>query len=313
MIVNPRQSWLRMLFTLQGTSISHTVYRIGFMTAWALLVTWLEIYFDVDDDYTLTSTPFTLIGLALGIFLGFRNNAAYQRYWEGRTLLGRLVNSSRTWARQVPMYLTTSNPDEQTEVDALRKHLVVYTMAYVHALKNALRDDDPFPDLQSFLPPEEVDPLRTQRNIPAAMLHRMGVRLTNAWQRGWLTDYHYQNLDATLTSLTDIQGGCERVKNTPIPHAYSVLIHRTVAFYCFFLPFGIVKDVQWLTPLVVLLISHAFFGLDEIGDEIEEPFGVDDQDLPVAALAKTIEINLRQQLGETDVEELPKPVNNVLL
>ncbi|MCA9041146.1 MAG: hypothetical protein KDA65_12410 [Planctomycetaceae bacterium] len=313
MIVDPKNSWLRMLFTFRGTSISHTGMRIGFMTLCACVVTYLEIHFDIDDNYTLTSTPFTLIGLALGIFLGFRNNAAYERYWEGRTLLGRLVNSSRTWARQVPMYLTPSQPDEQTEVDGLKRELVVYVMAYVHTLKNGLRDDDPFPELESFLPSEEVEPLRKERNVPAAMLHQLGVRLTAAWKRGWLTDYHYQTLDATLTSLTDIQGGCERVKNTPIPYAYSVLIHRTVAFYCFFLPFGIVKDVQWLTPLVVLLISHAFFGLDEIGDEIEEPFGKDDQDLPVAALAKTIEINLRQQLGEEEVEELPKPVDNVLL
>ncbi|MEZ6046525.1 MAG: bestrophin family ion channel [Planctomycetaceae bacterium] len=297
MIVDPKISWFRMLFTFRGTSISHTVLRITFMTVCACIVTYMEIHFDIDDKYSLTSTPFTLVGLAIGIFLGFRNNAAYERYWEGRTLLGRLVNSSRTWARQLPMYLTTPNPDEQGEVEQLQKDLVVYVMAYVHTLKNALRDDDPFPELSQFLPAADVDALRKQRNIPAAMLHVLGTRLTAAWKRGWLTDYHYQTLDATLTSLTDIQGGCERVKNTPIPYAYSVLIHRTVAFYCFFLPFGIVKDVQWLTPLVVLLISHAFFGLDEIGDEIEEPFGKDDQDLPVAALAKTIEINLRQQLG----------------
>ncbi|QDU82885.1 Bestrophin, RFP-TM, chloride channel [Polystyrenella longa] len=313
MIVDPKLSWFRMLFTFRGTSVTHTAFRIGFMTLSAFIVTYLEIHFDVDDKYTLTSTPFTLIGLALGIFLGFRNNAAYERYWEGRTLLGRLVNSSRSWARQIPMYFTATSPDEQAEMDEIKRQLVVYVMAYVHTVKNALRDDDPFPELETFLAPDEIEPLRGQRNVPAAMLHQLGIKLTSVWKRGWLTDYHYQTLDATVTSFTDIQGGCERVKNTPIPYAYSVLIHRTVAFYCFFLPFGIVKDVQWLTPLVVLLISHAFFGLDEIGDEIEEPFGKDEQDLPVAAIAKTIEINLRQQLGEQNVEELPKPIDNVLM
>lgn len=312
MIVNRHESWLKMIFSFRGTSLSETTPRIICFTLWAVLVTvveeWTQTYV-----YTLSSTPFTLIGLALGIFLGFRNNAAYARYWEARTLLGRLVNASRSWARQVNMMIDAPEGQQAREAEELRRDLVIRVIGYVHALKHALRNQDPFEEIAQFFPAEEIEQLRFQKNVPAAIQHDLGIRLRHAWKRGWLTDYHYNTLEAALTEFTGIQGGCERIKNTPIPYAYTVLIHRTVAFYCFFLPFGIVQDAHLLTPLVVLLIAHAFFGLDEVGDEIEEPFGTDPQDLPVAALSTMIEVNLKQQLGDTDLPELHQPVNDVLL
>jgi ion channel-forming bestrophin family protein len=118
--------------------------------------------------------------------------------------------------------------------------------------------------------------------------------------------------EKSLTEMTTIQGGCERIDNTPVPFAYTTLIHRIVGFYALLLPFGIVNDVQWMTPLVVFMICHAFFGLDEIGDEIEEPFGIEPQDLPLAAISRTIEINLLQYLDEPDVPPMLEPVGRVL-
>jgi putative membrane protein len=111
-------------------------------------------------------------------------------------------------------------------------------------------------------------------------------------------------LEASLTTLTDIQGACERIKSTPIPYSYTVLLHRIVAVYCTLLPFGLMDSIKWATPAVVLAISYCFFGLDAIGDELEQPFGVDINDLPLKAISRTIERNLRERLGE----KVPPPV-----
>jgi ion channel-forming bestrophin family protein len=123
---------------------------------------------------------------------------------------------------------------------------------------------------------------------------------------------HAPVLEASLTQLTDIQGGCERIKSTPIPFSYTALIHRIVALYCFGLPFGLTDTIKALTPIVVAIISYAFFGLDAVGDELEEPFGTDMNDLPLTALSTAIEINIRRRIGDTDLPAQPVPVNNVL-
>ena len=123
---------------------------------------------------------------------------------------------------------------------------------------------------------------------------------------------HLPVLEQSLTDLTDIQGACERIKSTPIPSSYTVLIHRIVALYTFSLPFGIVDAVGIATPVVVAIIAYAFFGLDAVGEEIEEPFGTDINDLPLSTLSRMIEINLRQTLGEAEVPDVLRPVDGVL-
>lgn len=123
---------------------------------------------------------------------------------------------------------------------------------------------------------------------------------------------HLPVLEGSLTEITGVQGGCERIKATPIPASYTVLIHRIVATYAFALPLGIVDTVHLWTPVVVLLIAYAFYGLDAIGDEIEDPFGRDPNDLPLSTLSRMIEVNLRQRLRESDVPELLRPQRGIL-
>ncbi|MCA9078413.1 MAG: hypothetical protein KDA93_25525 [Planctomycetaceae bacterium] len=312
MIVKQNVPWLKMLFSVSGSSLRFTWRRIIFMTIFSVIVTWVELRYDL-EHFSLTAEPFTMIGLALGIFLGFRNNAAYDRFWEGRKLWGRLVNTSRSFTRQV---LTLIGPQAGTLPDGLREFqedLVYRMIAYVYALKHHLRKTSPFEELRQYLSAEEVAKLEQHQNVPIALLQDMGEHVRQAWDQGWITEYHLPIIEESLTTLTDIQGGCERIKNTPIPYAYTVLIHRLVAFYCFFLPFGIVKTVGPLTPVVVLLISHAFIGLDDIGDEIEDPFDTDPQALPLAALCRTIEINLLQAIDVEDLPEMLEPERSILL
>lgn len=318
MIVKKKHTWLAMLFSLRGSSLSDTWPRIAFMAVVSIVVTWVELGLDI-EGYTLTHVPFTLIGVALSIFLGFRNDAAYDRYWEGRILWGGMVNITRSFTRQVttlivmPEQKHDSSARTPVALERFRRELVMRTIGYVHALRHHLRDSDPFGQLAGYLPLDEQSALVEQKNVPLAVLQTQGLELQRAWRQGWLNDYHVALLEESLTEMTALQGGMERIKNTPIPFAYTVLIHRIVAFYCFFLPFGLVQSVGILTPVVVLFISYAFFGLDAIGDEIEEPFSTAPHDLPLTAISRTIEVNLLQQIGETNLPEIPKPVNDVLL
>ena len=306
-----------MLFSVHGTSLTRTLPRILFFTAFSIVITIVEVMLHI-ETYSLTVAPFALIGVALSIFLGFRNNAAYDRYWEGRKLWGSLVNTTRSFARQTTNFIVANNlpSNENADNDDLtefHREIVYRTIAYVHSLRHHLRDSPAHDDVEQFLPADELRKLDTQKNVPLFILRRIGERIRWAWQQGWIDRFHLNIFEDSLSRMTDIQGACERIKNTPIPHAYTILIHRIVGFYCLTLPFGIFSTVGVLTPVVVFLISHAFLGLEEIGDEIEDPFGTADEQLPLSTLSRTIEVNLRQHLDESPVPDLLQPVNDVLV
>ena len=310
MIVRRNRSWWRKLFAMRGTSLQRTMPRIVFFTLFSVAITVFELWMEI-ETYSLTVAPFALIGVALSIFLGFRNNAAYDRYWEGRKLWGGLVNVTRSLARQTTNLVVSA--ERPLEVADFHQEMVYRTIAYAHCLRHHLRDSDPLVDLADLLPADDLQKLSSQKNVPLYVLRRMGERLRYAWQQGWIDRCHIGIAEGSLSNLTDIQGACERIRNTPIPFAYSVLIHRIVAFYCFALPFGIFSTVGVLTPVVVFLISHAFPGLEEIGDEIEDPFGTGAEQLPLTALCRTIEVNLRQHLDEHSLPEMLQPVDDVLV
>lgn len=308
MIVKEPIPWIRLVLAIHHSALPKTLPRTLAFTAFAAFVTYLEMLADY-DAFTLTIAPFTLIGLAISIFLGFRTNVAYDRYWEGRKLWGGLVNISRTLTRQATTLIDSGSREQDRDV---ARELTRRTIAFAYALKHQLRHTEPWDEITQFLTAEEIERLRGQRNIPLGVSRQLGERLSDAWRKGWIRDIHMPVFEKSLTEMTSIQGGCERIDNTPVPFAYTTLIHRIVGFYCLLLPFGIVNDIRWMTPIVELMICHAFFGLDEIGDEIEEPFGIEPQDLPLAAISRTIEINLLQYLDEAHVPPPLGPVGRVL-
>ncbi|MBI4613283.1 MAG: hypothetical protein HY720_06700 [Planctomycetes bacterium] len=311
MIVREPGTWVGVLLSLRGSVVKKIWLQLAGATSIAVVVAivW-ESLPDHHKTIKLTVLPFTLIGLALAIFLGFRNNASYDRHWEGRKLWGQLVNTCRSFARQI-LCLVDAGKDDPA-LAAFHKEMLYRVMAYPHALRCHLRSQDPLPGLAPFLAREEIDRLAVEKNVPIAILATLGERLRWARREGWVHDLHVPLLEQSLIELTNVQGGCERILNSPLPFAYTLLIHRIAGFYCFALPFGIVDQVEWMTPVVVLFVSYAFFGLDAIGDEIEDPFGTDPNDLPLAALSRTIEINLRQRLGEKDLPPAHEPVNGIL-
>ncbi len=316
MIVTESDSWLSMLFATRGTTLPRIWRRWTVNILFAVAVTVAHETFGLLRASDVTALPFTLIGFALSIFLGFRINTAYDRFWEGRRLWGQLVNTARTLARQIQT-LVGPQPGEgpgPADLAERRRRMVYLLMAFPHALRMRLRREEAMlTDLGGFVGPEELARLAGERNRPNALVHRLAELFDEAYRDGLIHPQHLPTLHAGLASLTDVQGGCERILNTPIPFAYLLLLHRIVGVYCYALPFGVLHTLGPLTPIVVMMMSYAFYGLDALGDEIHEPFGNDPNDLPLSALCTTIEIDLRQRLGEPDLPAPAEPRDGLLL
>ena len=310
MIVKDKVSWVRLLFHLRGSSIVETWPRILTVTVTAAVVTYIELYYSI-QAYTLTTTPFLLVGVALGIFLGFRNSASYEKFWEGRKLWGALVNTARSLTRQI-CHMTGLQQNHEI-LQPFQAMFVKRIIAFAHALRCHLRDQAPFEEIKKFLPADDYAAVVAAKHRPLIILQQLGRDLAIARDRRWLNEYNHPFLEAQLNEFSNILGGCERIKNTPIPFSYSVLTHRIVAAYCLSLPFGLVETTGVLTPIVVLMISYAFFELDAIGDEIESPFGLQPNDLPLTAISRNIEINLLELINDPDRPDVPKPINDILI
>ncbi len=212
MLVRPKRDFPALLFKIRGSALEQVWPLLVVAAVVSEALTWAYARWDL-QWLELTTTPFTLVGLALSIFLGFRNSSCYDRWWEGRKLWGRLINTTRSYSRQV---LTLIDGDA-----APKRELVLRMVAYAHALRLHLRTQDRWEELEPFLPAGEVEALRAERNKPYALLHTLAVQHRRAMDEGRLDRYHLPVLEATLTDLMDIQGGCERIKSTPVPLSYT--------------------------------------------------------------------------------------------
>jgi len=243
----------------------------------------------------LSSLPLGTMGAALSLFLAFRNNSAYGRWWEARILWGALVNYSRSFARQVLTFLPSdAGPEARREQTALVHSMI----GFVCALRCHLRGQSSFPELAGLLGPDRAAALRRYDNVPAAILLELGRRSRAALERGWIDSYRFVRIEETLIELTNIQGACERIKNTPLPRQYEYFPRLLVAFYCLMLPFGLVEGMGLMTPLASTAISVILIAFDSVGRELEDPFENTVHDTPMTGLSRTIERNLREQLDE---------------
>jgi putative membrane protein len=249
--------------------------------------------------------PLTMMGAALSLFLAFRNNSAYDRWWEARILWGGLVNQSRTLARRA---LTLIDAERHPRPNDASRLLVDLQIAYVNALRCHLRKQNPFPELQGMLPAAIIDRLRGEQNVPAALLLIMGEIVREAFDAGRLDSIRLSALDQSLTELCNIQGGCERIKNTPLPRQYEYGPRLLVHVYCLMLPIGLVEGLGLITPIASTALSLLFIMLETIGREIENPFENTIHDTPMSSLSRTIEINLRQNAGDRELPVSAGPV-----
>jgi putative membrane protein len=231
----------------------------------------------------IPSVLHTLIGVALGLLLVFRTNASYDRYWEGRKLLGGMVNRTRDLVRQV---VTVVGGVEET---ACQTRVVVerYAAAFFALAMQALRDERDLAPLDDLLTAEERAELAPVRHRAPVVLTWISRRI--AAHRPAISDLDRVAMDANLTQLMDYLGGCERIRRTPVPFAYAHHIKLFVVLFCYSAPFAMVESMEWYTGFAAAILAFALFGIDEIGVEIEDPFGYDPNDLPIDRIQATIQ------------------------
>lgn len=304
MIVRDNPSAWQLLFILRGSILPRIGRPLALTVGIAVAATFLHGRL-FDTKITLTPIPFSLIGLALAIFLGFRNNATYDRWWEARKLWGELLIRARSLTRQWLCHVTPADEDQH-------RRQVYRLIAFTHALKHALRGEGP-DHTGDFLNEDERTGCVAAANPPDAILRRVGAELAAAVTGGRVNPMLAAAIENNLDGLAAVQAGCERIRTTPLPFAYTLLLHRTAYLYCLMLPFGLVDSIGYATPVVVGLISYTFFGLDALGDELEEPFGTQVNALALDTLCRRAEIDLRSALGEQDLPEMPKPVDFCLM
>lgn len=302
MIVRPRPHWVRLLFVWHGSVLPRILPQLAAVVGFSILVAGSHGHL-FEWKVPLNATPFTLIGVALAIFLGFRINASYERYWEARKLWGTVLIECRTLARQA---LTLSTAPEGA------RSFVLGLVAFGESLKHQLRGSDPRGSLRRLLPPAAQAEVIAAEHRPNRLLLWLARWLAEARRGGQLDPILAATMEPPLARLTDAMTGCERIAGTPIPFTYTVIIHRTVYFYSFLLPFGLVDGIGVMTPVVVGFVAYTFFALEALSDEIEEPFGTQPNDLALDAITVTLERSLREMLGDTDLPEAPKAFDYVI-
>ncbi len=304
MIVRDRPHGLQLFVILNGSIVPRILRPLAVTVGLAVLVTWLHGSLFA-EKIRLTPIPFSLIGLALAIFLGFRNSASYDRFWEGRKLWGQLVIECRGLARQSLCYL---RQEPEAAARAVRR-----IIAFAYALKHHLRDSDPAAEIAPYLDGGECAAALASLNRPDRLLRASSAELAAALAEGRGNAMLIAEIERRVETLCAIQAGCERIKSTPLPFSYALLLHRTAYLYCFFLPFGLVDSIGFMTPVVVAIVAYTFFGLDALGDEIEEPFGTAPNDLPLGAICRTIERDLLAALDAPALPPAAVPVEYCLL
>jgi ion channel-forming bestrophin family protein len=295
MIVRPHKthSVTTLLFAMKGSIIPIIWPRVLYTMLLSVAVVLLDRE-GIATHFQLNAAPLTLLGLTLAIFLGFRNNVAYQRWWEGRIHWGDLVIATRNLTRQTLSFLGDLSEER-------RRQLVYGQIGFTHALRHHLRGTDGGADLRRWLPEDQCNAAMASPNPANHVLGMLGKAYAQGAYEARTDSILLAEMDRELNQFSNVMGGCERIKNTPIPFAYILLLHRTVHVYCFMLPFCLIGPLGWLTPLAVGVLAYTFFGLDAIGEQIEDPFDLLPNDLPLDAISRTIEISLCSLLGDADI------------
>ncbi len=244
------------------------------------------------------SLPLTLFGSALALFLGFRDNSAYQRWWEGRVLWGAMINASRSLSRAARNFMP------HPEARDLKRSIVLRQIAYVNALRCQLRRQSVDGEVLRFLSEGEAEPALARANTANGLLDGTGRRIADAQRNGWIDTIQQTQMEAVLVDIANAQGGMERVKNTPLPNQYRFFPTLFTHLFCILLPIGLVESLGFATPLGSTVAGLMFLAVLQIGDDLVDPFANTVHDVPLTAMCRTIEIDLLQSIGD----EAPEPV-----
>ena len=302
MIVD-QPSVFNLLFSWRGTILPKILPPLGVVMLISTIIGGLSYigYFHFPE---LPLVGFTLIGVVLSIFLGFKNSACYDRWWEARKLWGLLIATARHFDR-----------DCRILSQARRERVIQHVIVFANVLRDRLRQQTANPTeliQTSGMSQQAITQLYQQANAPQYTLSLIQWELMQALKEGEISDIIYTQMNQYVTELSLVLTGCDRIATTPLPFAYSVLLNRTVYFFCFMLPFSLGSTLGLATPLLVGILAYTFLGLDALSSEIEEPFGTQSNDLPLDAMVRTIEIELLGTLGKPTPPPIQAQDNNLL-
>lgn len=297
MIIYNSQNWFKNIINFHR---SYTIQQIFFGSFISGLYTTVVVllYYFLAVKLAINMSFISLVGVALSILLVFRTNTAYDKWWEGRIQWGNIMNNSRNLAMLYQAILKTNDNENR---DFFAKHLANFAFA----LKGHLRDGVKIDYLLHLTENEKLSYAR-QNHIPNYILTNMYQQTQKIYQENKLSGYEILNIKPHLEALTDAVGACERIKKTPIPFSYNVFLKLLILVYVLFLPFSLVQDFGFFTILIVMLVTYTFAGLEMMADEIEDPFGLDCNDLPINEIAGNIKNSVYEILcifKEVEVEE----------
>jgi ion channel-forming bestrophin family protein len=295
---DPHQ-WSKHLLDVRGSMVREIGSRVLLVGLVAVVVALLHRFV---RPMGFSDRPHALIGVALGLLLVFRTNAAYDRFWEGRKLWGGIVNASRNLVRSALAHVPAHEP-------ALASSLLEWAVAMPWAIMHSLRGQRALGPACG-LPAAEREQALASQHVPLHVATRLTGLLRELRARGHVEPNLFVSLDGQVATLVDLTGGCERIHGTPLPFAYVVHLRRALVLYCATLPFALVDAFGSWSVLVTVVLSYVILGIEEIGVEIEDPFGGDDNDLPLQSICQRIEANLRALGPAPAADTAPPPSQN---
>lgn len=280
-----RPPWFKIALQVQGSVIPSILPRVLLCGGFGVFISFLHFFnWPVSMPILSSIVP----SIVLGLLLVFRTNTAYERFWEGRKMWGTLVNNVRNLARQIWVAIEEKDPQDIV----IKKSVLRLLPAFAVALKLHLRQESVNPELEPLMSPAQYQKLKSMNNPPLEIAFWIEDYLHEQYERNCLDVYQLTGMKELINSMIDVLGGCERILKTPIPLAYAIHLKQLLLLYCLALPFQMVNDLTWGTGPVVALISFTLFGIEEIGIEIENPFGHDTNDLPLDNICAAMQRNI---------------------
>uniref|UniRef100_A0A0C1QRK9 Bestrophin n=1 Tax=Tolypothrix bouteillei VB521301 TaxID=1479485 RepID=A0A0C1QRK9_9CYAN len=287
-----KSKWLQIAFQLEGSVIQSILRRVIACGFFSFIISILY-HFKLPVSQPIFAN--VIPSIVLGLLLVFRTNTAYERFWEGRKVWGNIVNDTRNLARQIWVSVNEiDTEDKEKKIGILR--LIV---AFAVATKLHLRGQGVNEELEELMPISKYLTLKTMNNPPLEIAFWIGDYLQLQYNRNCLNSYQLTALQELLNSLVDSLGASERILKTPIPLAYAIHLKQLLLLYCLLLPFQLVESLGWWTGIIAALISFTLFGIEAIGIEIENPFGLDKNDLPLDAICTTMKKNIDDLISLT--------------
>ncbi|MBW4620611.1 MAG: hypothetical protein KME17_14810 [Cyanosarcina radialis HA8281-LM2] len=287
-------NWFQIALQWRDSAASRVFPRVLFFGGFGCLVSWLY-YFDLPVSWQVLGNVVTnvVFNFVLGLLLVFRTNSAYERFWEGRKTWGGLVVSIRNLSRKIWLGIPEREPGDKLQKVAILRLLVVFAIA----TKLHLRHEPMNEEIEALVEPSQFLKLKSVSNPPLEVSLWIGDYLEQQYQRQYINSDRLTDANNLLDNMVESLTGSERILKTPMPRSYAIYLKRLLLIYCLALPFQIVSDLKWWTGAIAGLISFILLGVEEIGNEIENPFGYDRNDLPLDELCKTVRQNIDDTIG----------------